>query len=123
MRDLKYRIDAIADLKKNPSFPGLLMAAKRVYNILARVQPATVNENILNDPSEKELYNAARRVRDKMEDKVYISLFDIEKPINIFFDSVLVMAKDEITRNNRLALLFSIKNIFDSLGDFSKIIE
>jgi glycyl-tRNA synthetase beta chain len=123
MRDVKYRIEAIADLKKSPSFPVLLMAAKRVYNILAKIHPATVNEDLLNDPSEKELFNAAREVRNKMKDNIYISLFDLEKPINTFFDRVLVMDKDEKIRNNRLALLFSIKTIFDSLGDFSKIIE
>jgi glycyl-tRNA synthetase beta chain len=123
IKELKYRIDAISELKNKTGFPPLLMAAKRVYNILAKVQPAAVNENLLNEPPEKELFNTAGKLRDKMADKIYISLFDLEKPINTFFDSVLVMDKDEKIKNNRLALLHSIKNIFDSLGDFSKIME
>lgn len=123
MKDLKYRLDALLDLKKNPAFPQLLMAAKRVYNILAKAQPATVNEHLLNEPSEKELFNVAVEVRDKMAEKVFIALFDLEKTINTFFDSVLVMDKDEKVKNNRLALLLSVKDVFDSLGDFSKIIE
>ncbi len=123
IKDLKYRIDALLDLKKNPAFPALLMAAKRVYNILAKVQPGIVNEPLLNEPAEKELYTAVAEVKAKVQDKNIIALFDIEKPINTFFDSVLVMDKDEKTKNNRLALLYSIKNIFDSLGDFSKIME
>jgi len=77
----------------------------------------------LNDPAEKELFNTAGKVRDEIADKVYISLFDLERPINSFFDSVLVMDKDEKIKNNRLALLYSVKNIFDYLGDFSKIME
>lgn len=123
MKDLKYRIDAISELKNKTSFPPLLIAAKRVYNILAKVQPAAVNENLLNDPSEKELFNVAGEVRNKIAKNIFIALYELEKPINIFFDSVLVMDKDEKIRNNRLALLYSIKNIFDSLGDFSRIME
>lgn len=123
IKDLKYRIDALLDLKKNPAFPALLMAAKRVYNILAKVQPGIVNESLLNEPAEKELYSAVAKVEAKVQDKNIIALFELEKPINTFFDSVLVMDKDEKIRNNRLALLYSVKNIFDSLGDFSKIME
>ncbi|MBI4849852.1 MAG: glycine--tRNA ligase subunit beta [Nitrospirae bacterium] len=123
MKDLKYRIEALSELKKAPAFPALLMAAKRVYNILAKVQPGGVNETLLNEPSEKELFNTAGRVRDKIAGQDLNSLFEFEKPINTFFDSVLVMDKDERIKNNRLALLLSVKNVFHSLGDFSKIVE
>ncbi len=123
LKDLKYRIDALLDLKKDPAFSALLMAAKRVYNILSKVQPGTVSEFLLNEPAEKELYSAVVKVKAKVQDKNIITLFELEKPINTFFDSVLVMDKNEKIKNNRLALLNSIKNIFDSLGDFSKIME
>ena len=43
--------------------------------------------------------------------------------INTFFDKILVMDKDPDIRDNRLALLQKIKALFDSLGDFSKILE
>jgi glycyl-tRNA synthetase beta chain len=123
LKDLKYRIDALLDLKKDPTFSALLMAAKRVYNILAKAQPGIVSESLLNEPAEKELYSAVAKVKAKVQDKDIITLFELEKPINTFFDSVLVMDKSEKIKNNRLALLNSIKNIFDSLGDFSKIME
>ena len=123
LKDLKYRIDALLALKKGPSFSALLMAAKRVYNILAKVQPGIVSESLLNEPAEKELYSAVAKVKAKVQDKNITTLFELEKPINTFFDSVLVMDKNEKIKNNRLALLNSIKNIFDSLGDFSKIME
>jgi len=123
LKDLKYRIDALLGLKKDPAFSALLRAAKRVYNILSKVQPGIVSESLLNEPAEKELYSAVAKVKAKVQDKDIITLFELEKPINTFFDSVLVMDKNEKIKNNRLALLNSIKNIFDSLGDFSKIME
>jgi len=123
MKDLKQRIDLLSNLKKNSSFPSLLMAAKRVYNILSKAQPSALREHLLSEPPEKALYNAAVEVRGKTAGSDFTVLFDLEKPINSFFDSVLVMDKDEKIRDNRLALLYLIKGIFDSLGDFSKIME
>jgi len=123
MKDLKQRIDLLSDLKKNTSFPSLLTAAKRVYNILSKAQPSELNEHVLSEPSEKLLLGTALEVKDKIKENIFNSLFDLEKPINTFFDSVLVMDKDEKIRDNRLALLHLIKGIFDSLGDFSKITE
>lgn len=121
MKDLKCRVNALMMFKKEPSFPALLMAAKRVYNILVKAQPSTIDPEFLTNPAEKELYNAVRKVKDRVSGKDFIALFDLEKHINTFFDSVLVMENDAKTKNNRLALLFSVKNIFDALGDFSKI--
>ena len=66
---------------------------------------------------------AAGRVRGKLSDTGYRALFELEKPINTFFDDVLVMDKDPKIKENRLALLSSVKEAFDTLGDFSKIRE
>mgnify|MGYP000849585869 FL=1 len=41
--------------------------------------------------------------------------------IDAFFDSVLVMDKDEAVRRNRLALLTRIRNLFSGVADFRKI--
>ena len=43
------------------------------------------------------------------------------EPINAFFDGVLVMAEDEATRQNRLALLQAIRDLTRSYADFSKL--
>jgi len=41
--------------------------------------------------------------------------------IDGFFDSVLVMDKDESVRRNRLALLTRIQALFSRIADFRKI--
>lgn len=123
VNEMKGRIEALSSLKKEPAFPGLLMAAKRVCNILAKFQPLSVNKDIFSEEAERQLYVAAEDVRSKVRTRDYSALFGLEEPVNSFFNSVLVMDKNDSVKNNRLALLFSVKNIFDLLGDFSRISE
>jgi glycyl-tRNA synthetase beta chain len=41
--------------------------------------------------------------------------------VSAFFEKVLVMAKDEKVRNNRLALLKNLSNRFAGVADFSRV--
>jgi len=122
--DIHRRIQSLSALKKDPGFPSLLIAAKRVYNILAKVQPTEVKENLLSDPSEIELFEMVGKIKAEMMAATgFNALFKLERPVNSFFDSVLVMDKNPHIKENRLALLFSVKKLFDTLADFSKVIE
>ncbi len=54
----------------------------------------------------------------------YQNINEIERfiePLNLFFDNVLVMDKDEKIKNNRLNLLNLLAEKFNSVCDFSKI--
>jgi glycyl-tRNA synthetase beta chain len=42
--------------------------------------------------------------------------------IDKFFENVLVMDNDENIKENRLALLSSIKKKFDKIADFGKLV-
>jgi glycyl-tRNA synthetase beta chain len=122
--DIQKRIQALSAMKKQPGFPSLLTAAKRVYNILAKVQPGDIKENLLSEPSEIELFGMVEKIKDGgVTATGFDALFKLERPVNAFFDSVLVMDKNPQIKENRLALLLSVKKLFDSLADFSRIIE
>jgi glycyl-tRNA synthetase beta chain len=43
------------------------------------------------------------------------------KPVDAFFEAVMVMADDEKVKNNRLSLLTGLRNIFGLAGDLSKL--
>lgn len=126
MKDMKNKIEILSLMKEEPGFSGLLTAAKRVYNILSKTQTkegdTKLKENLLAEPAEKGLYNAVMEAQKKLIDTKFKVLFELESPINFFFDSVLVMDKNPEISRNRLALLLSVKSVFDSLGDFSKIV-
>ncbi len=123
LKDVKNRIKIFSQIKKEPGFSELLTAAKRVYNILSKTQPAEVKEDLLFEVAEKELFITVKTVNDKLTVTDYKALFELKNPVNTFFDSILVMDKKPEIRENRLALLLSVKRIFDSLGDFSKIVQ
>ena len=46
-------------------------------------------------------------------------LAGLRKPVDDFFDSVMVMDEDSALRANRLALLFRLKALFDRIADLS----
>ena len=48
-------------------------------------------------------------------------LVNFKETIDNYFDKVFVMDNDEAIKNNRLALLKKIKDMFLMYGDFSKI--
>ncbi len=123
IQELKQKLDILSNFRKSPDFPGLLTAAKRVYNILSKYQPGELKKDLLLESSEKDLYDAVQGVNEKLIETDFKTLFELAKPIDAFFEHVLVMDKDPQIKENRLALLASVKAAFDSLCDFSKIVE
>ena len=47
------------------------------------------------------------------------SLASLREPVDNFFDEVMVMADDEAVRNNRLAMLNLLRNLFLRVADIS----
>jgi glycyl-tRNA synthetase beta chain len=50
-----------------------------------------------------------------------MEMTQMKRPINEFFDEVMVMVDDEAIQNNRLALLDEIGKLFLRIADFSKL--
>ncbi|MBI5196115.1 MAG: glycine--tRNA ligase subunit beta [Nitrospirae bacterium] len=122
IRDIKQRVETLSDMRETPGFPELVTAAKRVYNILAKIKAGQFNANMPAEPAEKELHQAVMHVNKELIWKNYNALFELKEPVNNFFEKVLVMDKDPAVKANRLALLLTVKEAFNSLGDFSKIV-
>jgi glycyl-tRNA synthetase beta chain len=123
IKDIWNRICILSQMKGDPRFPDLLTAAKRVYNILAKHEQTHIREDLFAERAEKELFSAVKMAKTKIKETDFSSLYELAQPINTFFDSVLVMDKNPDVRQNRLGLLFTVKNTFDLLGDFSKLVE
>ena len=68
------------------------------------------------------LYKAIQTVNFDGDYSKYLnSLIQINDTVTKFFDDVLVMDKDEKIKNNRLALLNTLKNKYIILTDFSQL--
>jgi glycyl-tRNA synthetase beta chain len=123
IKDLWSRIHTLSRMKEDPRYPDLLPAAKRVYNILVKHEPIHIRKDLFAERAEKALFSAVEMAKTKIMGTDFSSLYELAQPINIFFDSVLVMDKNPDVRQNRLGLLFTVKDTFDLLGDFSKLVE
>lgn len=130
--DVWNRVAALEALKAEPDFDPLAIAFKRVVNIIKKSETArgaTLNETLFEAPCEGELYAEFKKIRDKVTDNLKSGRFEealrriaaLRGAVDAFFDGVLVMAEDEPIRNNRLALLREISDLFAMVADFSKL--
>jgi glycyl-tRNA synthetase beta chain len=111
-------------------FQRLMVGFKRVYNITkAHAEEAEVARPLLREKEEEALftlYEAAigeflLAMGEKRYEAALRILVGFKEAIDSFFEKVFVMDKDEAIKNNRLALLKKIKDMFLHYGDFSKI--
>ena len=99
----------------------LVENANRVLRIL-KEEAGEIKPELFVLDAEKELYKTVENVKFDGNYKNYLKeLTDINPVVTKFFDDVLVMDKDEKIKNNRLALLKSLKNKYIILTDFSKM--
>ena len=99
----------------------LLENANRVLRIL-KEEAGEVDTNLFSLDAEKDLYKAIQGISFDGDYKEYLAdLTGINPVVTKFFDDVLVMDKDEKVKNNRLALLNTLKNKYIILTDFSKL--
>jgi glycyl-tRNA synthetase beta chain len=78
---------------------------------------------------EKNLFGAYQEIARRAEEQITRKDFPaalkelslLRKPVDEFFEGVMVMAEDEKVKKNRLSLLAHIARLFFKIGDFSKI--
>jgi glycyl-tRNA synthetase beta chain len=124
------KIGAVEDVKGHPDFEPLAIAFKRVVNILKGFKEGSVDPSLFETDVERDLYEAYMELEAKVEDflergeyrEAMAHLVKFRKPVDSFFEGVLVMAKDEKVRFNRLSLLERIARLFYRVADFSKIV-
>ena len=124
------KIEAMEIFKTHEDFGPLAIAFKRVGNIVKDFKNGSVDSSKFETDEERNLYKAFLRTKDNVvqyierEDyrSALIELAALRKPVDDLFNNVLVMAKEDATRFNRLSLLREISNIFHMIADFSKIV-
>jgi glycyl-tRNA synthetase beta chain len=121
--------------KSRAQFEATAAAFKRIGNILAQAQqkgiaPVGFHRGLCKVPAEKSLADALDRSRDRVstalaekEDYLaaYATLAELRPVVDRFFDEVMVMDPDPAQRDNRLALLRALHELFAPLADFSKL--
>lgn len=128
--DFAARVHAVASFKALPQALALAAANKRVANILAKnniSHAIDVNETLLNETQERELFEQITQQQTTVSaalttnnyTTVLSSLATLQPAVDAFFDNIMVMSDDNALRQNRLALLLQLRQLFLTTADIS----
>lgn len=123
---------ALAEYRQTKEFESIAAGFKRINNILKKSEHTAdaYDEALFETDYERELAGLIadkagqidREVSEENFTAAMAQLLTFSGPVDSFFDNVMVMAKDEKVRLNRLSLLNRLKGVFNMLGDLTKII-
>lgn len=133
--DFDRRVRAVTHFLTLPQAESLAAANKRISNILRQAieqgiaVSAAVDTTKLTEPAEQAL---AAQVADMAEavtplfdardyEPALARLADLREAVDRFFDEVMVMVDDAPLRDNRLALLAKMRNLFLRVADLSRL--
>ncbi|OPY65158.1 MAG: Glycine--tRNA ligase beta subunit [Syntrophorhabdus sp. PtaU1.Bin050] len=124
------RLMALESQKSVEDFQRLMIGFKRAYNITKQVADEhDVDTSFFKEKEEQALFDVYEGNKEaffstmdgRRYDEAIAILVSFKEGIDRYFDKVFVMDKDEGIKNNRLALLKKIRDMFLTYGDFSKI--
>ncbi len=128
--DFVCRISAVKSFDNQPESKDLAEANKRVKNILAK-SDFNPTENSINqqlfEQEEKALFETIEQVKGFVKAQTEIAeyqsalekLASLKDVVNHFFDKVMINTEDPTLRNNRLALINELRNLFVGIADIS----
>ncbi len=132
LSEVGARLAAVRAFAALPEAASLAAANKRVGNILKKVDGAVtaqVDAALLKEPAESAL-DAALAVAKPQADAAFErgdyaaslqALAALKKPVDAFFDGVMVNAEDPALRANRLGLLAVLHGAMNRVADLSKL--
>ena len=127
--DFDARVRAVSHFRTLDSAEALAAANKRVSNILAKADAAIgeINLTACVEPAEKALAEAVIALRTEVQPLIaqgdYTAVLDklanLRAPVDSFFDNVMVNAEEPALRQNRLAILNTLQDLFLQVADIS----
>ena len=115
-----------------PEAEALTAANKRIGNILKKIEgevPTVVNEALLAEDAEKQLFAAINDVEPKAlqhfaageYEQMLATLAVLRGPVDSFFDNVMVNAEDPALRARRQALLKRLYDVMNKVAEIARL--
>lgn len=128
--DVYRRAQALSQFRQQAGFEALITAFNRAANLAQKAPTDQLQESLLVEPVEKELFrvfqSVYQRTNVQLAEGDYLgtleTLSTLRQPIDCFFNGVMVMVDDDAIRNNRLALLKQITDLTAKVADLSQIV-
>lgn len=126
LKDFVLRLNVVENLVKKPDYTQFHEAVNRVIRIIKNIESLNppVGDLFISQV-EGNLWDCINSIEtDKLNyEQIESELTKSVHKINEFFDKVLVMDEDEKIKQNRINLLSVVKQKFDKIADFSKIVH
>ncbi|MGI6550025.1 MAG: glycine--tRNA ligase subunit beta [Syntrophomonadales bacterium] len=127
---ISERARALAEIKEQPYFSDLMVAFSRPFNLSRKGGDCKVQPGLFEDQAERELFEVTARLTRELESYLtqgnyfcYCEELAAMRPsLDAFFARIMVMVEDEQIRENRLALLKQVAQLFLAFADFSKLV-
>ncbi|MFV2055271.1 MAG: glycine--tRNA ligase subunit beta, partial [Thiohalomonadales bacterium] len=122
--DFHRRVKAVSAFLLLPDAQSLAAANKRIVNIIKKANfdadAVALDERLYTEDAERNLAQEIEQMQLAIQDaveqgdyqQVLSQLAELRPTVDTFFDNVMVMADDLALRNNRLALLNRLRNLF-----------
>lgn len=131
LEQIVARIEATQAFMQSEAVQSLAAANKRIGNILKKSAATTVDlqASLLVEPAEASLAQQIQSIEPAVRDHMQHARFEhalaalavLKRPVDQFFDDVMVMADDESVRRNRLALLSRLHGMMNQVADISRL--
>ncbi|HEV2856692.1 MAG TPA: glycine--tRNA ligase subunit beta [Thermoanaerobaculia bacterium] len=128
--DLRARVDALHKVREEAAFLSVVLAAKRIANIVKDAEEQPLDESALVEPAEKDLAAAFQGLKTDIEEAASAGDYErclrriagLAPVLDRFFVEVLVMAEDENVRRNRIALLQAIGRAVSRTAKLTEVV-
>ena len=128
--DLAARVDALHQVRERPDFLAVVLAAKRIANIITDHEEYPLEAEALVEPAEKDLHRAYGELRGGIDEAAVAGDYagGLEKiaafaeVLDRFFVEVLVMDEDRRLRRNRIALLQAIHRTLSRVARLTEVV-
>jgi glycyl-tRNA synthetase beta chain len=128
--DSCLKIEELSKWKHRDEFLNIISSFNRVSNLASKAKNSEINIELFTEKEELALLKAFDRVNTEYEGyvdnreygKALRLMITLKKPIDDFFDNIMVMVEDEDIRNNRLGLLLSMANMMNRIADLGAIV-
>ena len=130
--EIYRRVQAVQEFSGSAAADSLAATNKRVANILSKIELASlpaVKTSLFEDDAETALANALGETTKMVCDALsradfaaaLAAMASLQKPLELFFDSVMVMAEQDDLRQNRLSLLNQVRQQVLLVADLSEL--
>lgn len=124
------KVATLDQFKNSPDFVDLYTTFERCAKLATKTDDITITESALtqadNDLHQvisvaKDQFNAAMTKHEYQQGLQ--TLAGLRKPIDKFFEAVMIMDQDPQIRQNRLGLLKQIVDLYDRYADFGQVVS